>query len=164
MKKYYFIVPAILLAAFLGYERHFQRQRDIRERAQAEVIAAERAEKEEIRQKQIAIAQSDTEKRAADREKQEKEKAEQKKRDFETLISTLQSQANEQAAEAEKISETIHALAAKVDVVRARQQAIEREALELTRQIELKQADLRKAELDIQHTTGAVAARLGESL
>ena len=164
MKKFYFIVPAILLAVFLGYERHFQRQREIRERAQAELIAAERAQKEEVRQQQIAIARSDTEKRAADREKQDREKADQKKRDYEALISTLQSQADEHATEAEKISATIHELAAKVDVMRARQQAIEREALELTRQIELKQADLRKAELDIQHTTGAVAARLGESL
>ena len=164
MKKYYFIVPAVLLAAFLGYERHFQRQRVIRERAQAEVIAADLAQKEEMREKQIALARSDTEKRAAERERQEKEKADQKKRDYEALISTLRSQADDHANEAEKINRTIHELAEKVDAMRTKQQAIEREALELTRQIELKQADLRKAELDLQHTTGAVAARLGESL
>lgn len=164
MKKFHLIIPAVLLAAFLGYERHFQRQREIRERAQAELVAAERAEKEEIRLQQIAIARSDTEKRAADRETQEKEKSDQKKREYETLISTLQSQAEEHATEAEKINNTIHELAAKVDAMRARQQAIEREGLELTRQIELKQADLRKAELGIQHATGAVAARLGEAL
>ena len=164
MKKYYFIVPAVLLAIFLGYERHFQRQREILEHAKAESIAAERAQKEEEREKQVALARSDTEKRTADREKQEKEKADQKKRDYETLISTLQSQADQQAAEAKKISDTIHELAVQVDAAREKQQAIEHAARELTRQIELKQADLRKAEIDIQHTTGAVAARLGASL
>jgi hypothetical protein len=164
MNKYYLIIPAVLLAAFFGYERHFQRQHLAREKAQAAAIAAARAEQDEIRQRQIISARHDADLRAADREKQEREKAEKKKRDYESLVATLQAQADQHAAESAKLNETIHEMALQVDVMRAKHLALEREALELTRQLELKQADLRKAELDVQLTTGAVASRLAETL
>jgi hypothetical protein len=164
MNKYYLIVPAVLLAAFFGYERHFQRQHLAREKAQAAAIAAARAEQDEIRQKQIASARHDADLRTAEREKQERDKAERKKRDHESLIATLQAQADEHATESAKLNATIQEMAVQVDVMRTKQLALEREALELTRQLELKQADLRKAELDVQLTTGAVASRLAETL
>src|SRR6188768_4060132 len=116
MNKYYFIVPGMLLAVFLGYERVYQRQRDVRERLQAETVAAERETQDKTRQKQTALARIDTEQRTADREKQDREKAEQKKQDYEALIATLQSQTDQHEAEAAKLAQTIHDLAVQVDV------------------------------------------------
>jgi chromosome segregation ATPase len=164
MNKYYFLVPGAMLAGFIGYERYFQRERDGREHAQAVLVATARAEQQEKRQQQIELARKDTDERNATREQAEQDKAAQKKRDYESLIATLQSQADEHATETARLSETIHEMATQVDAMRAKQQALEREAKELTRQLELKQVDLRNVELGVQETTGAVAARLGESL
>jgi hypothetical protein len=80
------------------------------------------------------------------------------------LVATLQAQADEHAAESAKLNATIHEMAVHVDVMRAKKLALEREALELTRQLELKQADLRNAELMVQQTTEVIATRLRESL
>jgi septal ring factor EnvC (AmiA/AmiB activator) len=164
MNKYYLLVPGAMLAGFIGYERYFQRDRDERERAQAAIVSTVRAEQEEKRQQQVELARQDTQERNAKREQAEQEKAAQKKRDYESLIATLQSQADEHATETARLNETIHEMATQVDAMRARQQALEREARELTRQLELKQIDLRNVELGVQETTSAVAARLGEAL
>jgi hypothetical protein len=164
MNKYYLIIPGVLLAAFIGYERHAQRQRTVRDQVEAALVATTREEHEQLRQRHIAAALQDSETRAAEREKQERDRAEKKRADYDAVIATLQSQADAHAAETTKLNESIHAMAVQVDTMRARQQALEREALELTRQLEVKQRELRAADLDVQFTTGAVTKRLSETI
>ncbi len=164
MNKYYFIAPGILLAAFVGYERHAQRQRTAHDQKESAQIAAAREQQDLLRQRHIATALKDSAERTAEREQQERDRTEKKRAEYDALIATLQSQADAHSAETTKLNDAIHAMATQVDTLRARQQALDREAAELSRQLEVKQRELRTTELDVQLTTSAVTRRLGETI
>jgi hypothetical protein len=164
MNKYYFIAPGILLAAFIGYERHTQRQRSVHDQEEAAQLATARKQQDLLRQRQIAAALKDSAERVAERDQQERDRTGKKRADYDALIATLQSQADAHSAENKKLNEAIHAMAVQVDTMRARQQALDREAAELSRQLEVRQRELRAAELDVQLTTSAVTKRLSEAI
>ena len=162
MNKYYVIIPAALLLAFLGFERDFQRKRAAEDRVRAEIAAQAHHAEETARQQQQVAAQRDAEKRAAERQQQEHDRVEKKRRDYDAMMATLRAQDESQAAELAQISAEVTRLSAELKDRRAKQQESEREAFELARTIELRRIDRRNAELEIQRTTAMVAARLDE--
>src|SRR5262245_14701718 len=150
MNKFYFVVPGVLTLAFLGYERGYQKQRDADQRIRDEVSAAVRTAEEEERRNQQTVAQRDAEKRVADRDRQDKERADKKRRDYEAALALLQTQADEQAREASKLSDQIDQLSADLDRARSKRLAAERQTFELSRDTELSRVDRRNADLETQ--------------
>src|SRR5215207_7364653 len=130
MNAYYVIVPGVLLGMFFGYERHFQREREVRERVRAQQVAADRAAKDEAHARQQEIARKDTEQRVAEREKQDGDKAQQRQLEYDNFIATLRSQSDEHANATATLSKDIEMLLAQIDELRTKQRANDEQARE----------------------------------
>jgi hypothetical protein len=164
MNAYYVIVPGVLLSMFFGYERHFQREREVRERVRANLVAADRAAKDEAHARQQETARKDTEQRAAEREKQDREKAQQRQREYDSFIATLRSQSDEHSTATATLGKDIETLLAQIDELRAKQRANDEQARERAEQLERQRAHRRSIELDVQRTTELIAAKLHRAL
>lgn len=162
MNAHYVIVPAVLLVAFFGYERTYQRQRDDRERERARIVAADREKQELARAKQLEIARRDAETRTTERDQQDRDRAARRQHDYETLMTSLRSRAEAESAQANQLREEIDRLSGQISDVRARQTASERESRSLLAELEAKRDARRHTELEVQRVTSLVAGRVND--
>lgn len=163
MTKYYLIIPCLLLAVFLAFERGFTRKRNAAEATRAiEVAAAKTAEEARLatlRQKTADEARA----RVALREKEERDRTEKKRRDTEAALRVVETEAAAHAAEAARLTQETEALDHQLAALRAQKQRAHEAAFALARQVEERRIDRRNADLEVQRTTRMVAARLLES-
>lgn len=164
MNAYYAVVPGVLLSIFFGYERHVQRERDTREQIRAEKVAAERAAQDAAREQQIRIAAADVERRNTEREQQERDRADQKRRAYETLMATLQSETDDQARQLTELRIKASDLSIQLRELRTRQATLDNEAHETVRKLEGTEKLRRRAELSAQQKETLIAARLDEQI
>jgi hypothetical protein len=163
MNKSYVIVPGALLVVFLGFERNFQQKRAHEETLRTALTDALKAEEEIQRAEKQRLAAADLQKRTADRGRQEQERADKKRREYESMIAQLTAQVDAQTADAENLAREVAALSERLAASRAKKDATEREAFELSRIVSLQRIDRRNAELEIQRSTAVVATRLSEA-
>lgn len=163
MTKYYLIIPCVLLAVFLIFERSFQRERIAAEAIRATQVAAAKAAEEtrlaELRRKTA----EDTRLRVAQREKEERDRAEKKRREAEAALHVVETEADAHAAEAARLARETDALDRQLAELRTQKQRAQATAFALVRHVEERRIDRRNADLEIQRTTKMVAARLLES-
>jgi hypothetical protein len=163
MNKAYLIVPAVLLAAFVGVERSFQHKRAEEAAARTASALALKIEEDRVKAEKQRIATEELQQKVADRERADRERAEKKQRDYEAVVATLRDQAETQEAEAARLTAEIASLGAKLDALRATRNATDRETFDLARVVALQRVDRRNAEIELQRTTAMVAARLNDS-
>lgn len=158
--KSYFLIPCVLLGGFLLFERHFQQEREIREREVAVRVAAAKRDQEATREKLRADALADQVRRTAEREQQEREREEKKQREYDTALQKLEAETTRQLAAAEKLEQEI----AEVDAIlvqrRGKKEELGRQTSELAQQVEKQQVERRTVEMETQRTLQMVLGRL----
>ena len=164
MKKSYLLVPVVMLAGFVGFERVYSRSRSERDpRLAAELAATKAAEAmrlETLREKAV----DDARLRNETREAQERETAAEKLRIQTAALRAIDDKADTHAATADTIALESGVLDHKLAALRTRYDAVNREATELIRQLDAHHVSRRTAELALQQTTSRFAARLHETI
>ena len=163
MNKYYAIIPCVLLAVFLVFQRDFQKRRNEEEKARTAGAALAQAARDDLRAKQKQKAEDDMRRRNEERETQERERAEKKRRDYETALQKIQTEADAHAAGVRQLAQESASLEQELAALRAQKRQTESAAFELARKVEEHRVERRTAEIEIQRTTKMVAARLAES-
>lgn len=163
MNKYYFIVPAVLLASFLFVYNGALKEMAAKETAEkahkAEVKAAEDKRKAEIE----ARATADAKRRQDERDAEEKAKIEKKERDYQDGMRKLKDEADNYTAEADRLVKESNALELQLSALRTQKEKTTREVFELTKQVEMAKINRRTAELEIQRMVDMVATKASAS-
>lgn len=164
MKKAHLIVPLVLLAGFLGFERDYSWSRAARNRHLAAEVAttkaAEAVRLEALREK----AASDARLRNETREVQEREHAAKKLRTQAAALRAIEDQADAQTAAADKVAGESLVLELQLGALRARHDSLDRDSAELARELDAHRASRRTAELALQQTASRFVARLHETV
>lgn len=163
MNKYYLIVPAVLLAGFVGIERRFERQRAEEETARTAAARAAKIEEDRIRTERQAAAATELQQKNAERERQERERQEKKRLGLETALAHLQQQTATHETEAAKLAVDLERMATELGELRKKRTEVDDEAFTLSREVTLQRVERRNAELELQRTTAMIALRLQES-
>jgi len=163
MNKSYVIAPLILLSLF-GFRYYTARQEMeakevMQQKAADEIKAAEAKRKAEI----DARANADAKKRQDERETADRAKEAKKKKDYDDAMKRLNDEANDYAAQAAKLSKESADLEAGIAQTRADRERINRETLDLSKEVEQAKINRRVAELEIQRMVDMVAKRLSDS-
>jgi len=163
MNKSYLIVPVILLAVFgFSYNsalKDMQAKEEANHAKAMEKKKAEDAHKAEVDARATADAKKHQEERdAEDRKKQEKKQA-----DYDDAMKKLRDEANDYAAQVDKLGKEAADLEKQISDGRNEKERLNRETLELAKAVELAKINRRNAELEIQRMIDMVAKKLNDS-
>jgi membrane protein involved in colicin uptake len=163
MNKFYFIIPVVLLAAFVAYYSQFSKEFARREADKAQHLADLKAEDDRKKQEAIAKAAEEAHQReeaqraaeaAAEAERRAKWDADNQKIADETA--DYQQKADVYARQAADLD-------AQLDSLRNTHDQASRDLFDLQKQIELAKIDRRNAELEIQRTYDMVTEKVAAS-
>jgi chromosome segregation ATPase len=124
-----------------------------------EQIAAEEAHRKEIEAK----AQEDARKAQEARDLKDKERQEKAQREKEEQDKKIQDETAKFENEAADLTKQIAGLENQIANLRSKREAMNREALELSKKVEMTKIDRRNAELEIQRMYDMVAQRVADS-
>lgn len=163
MNKAYLIAPLILLVAF-GFiyssavkEMDAKAERQKMEKAAKDKVEADR--KAEVERK----ATLDAQKRQAQREADDKAKEEKKLKEYNDALTKLKDEANDYAAQADKFTKEAADLDAQIAAARTNREKLNRDNLDLSKQVELAKISRRNAELELQRMVEMVAKKLSDN-
>lgn len=164
MNRYYIIVPVVLMAVFVFFERGAAKEAEIREQQKIAIEdkrkADEAVKKRELEEK----AKLDSDKRNAQRIKEEQEKEEARKAKYQGVIQglkdSLKNSVDELAAKTKEVARLEKVLADKRDL-REREN---REIFEFSKKVELSKKMRRDAELEVQRYNEMLVRRASESI
>jgi chromosome segregation ATPase len=163
MNKSYVIVPVVLLAVFGFLYRGALQDMDAKQKALAAQAAlvqeTDAKRKKEVEDKANIDAQKRQEQRAAE----DLAKAEKKQREYDDIMKKLKDESTDYSAQSVKFSKEAADLEQQITQTRNEREKLNREALELSKQVELAKINRRNAELEIQRTMEMVAVKLNES-
>ncbi|MDI1250458.1 MAG: hypothetical protein PSV13_16465 [Lacunisphaera sp.] len=163
MNKSYIIVPVVLLAVFGFLYRGALQEMDAKQKAlaaqAAQVEETEAKRKKEVEDKANADAQKRQEQRAAE----DLAKAEKKQREYDDVMKKLKDETSDYTVQSAKFAKEAADLEQQITQTRNEREKLNREALELSKQVELAKINRRNAELEIQRTMEMVAVKLNES-
>jgi hypothetical protein len=163
MNKSYFIVPLVLLALFSFLYRGALQEMDLKQRnleeQAAKIKADEKIKKDEIEAKANADAQKRQEQRAAeDLAKEKKKQAE-----YDDVMRKLKDETTDYTNQSAKFAKDAAELEIQISQSRTEREKLNRETLELSKQVELAKISRRNAELEIQRMIDMVARKLNDS-
>jgi chromosome segregation ATPase len=128
--------------------------------AQAALVRETEAKhKKEVEDKANADAQKRQEQRAAE----DLAKAEKKQREYDDIMKKLKDESTDYSVQSAKLSKEAAELEVLITQTRNEREKLNREALELSKQVELAKINRRNAELEIQRTMEMVAVKLNDS-
>lgn len=163
MNKSYIIVPVVLLAVFGFLYRGALQEMDAKQKAlatqAAQVQESEAKRKKEVEDKANADAQKRQEQRAAE----DLAKAEKKQREYDDVMKKLKDETSDYTVQSTKLAKEAAELEGLITQTRNEREKLNREALELSKQVELAKINRRNAELEIQRTMEMVAVKLNDS-
>ena len=163
MNKSYLIVPAVLLAVFGFFYNGALKEMHAKEVARQEKLDREAAADKKRKQEVEDRAQKDAEKRLAERAAADKAKEEKKEKDYQDAMRKLKDEADDYANQTAKLLKESSETEAAITKGRADKERLNREALEISKQVEQAKINRRSAELEIQRMVDMVAQRLGAS-
>ena len=150
MNKYYFIVPACLLAGFIFFYRGALDEMEIKANTEKARIAAVKAEEDAKRQEVEKRAQIDAEERQKAREKEEEAKRKKNEKSYNDAMAKLKKDSDGLDIENAKLTKEAADLEQAIINERALKDKTSREAFDLSKQVELEKINRRSAELEIQ--------------
>ena len=157
------IFPGILLQIFLFFYHQTTAAREIREQAQAEAAARQKADEAAHKQMIEDKARQDAEKRAADaaadEAKKEADSAAKKKAERDKI----QAETDRYNAEVDRYTKDNADLEAQLDALKTKEDQDNRAEFELSKRVEEARVNERIAELDIQRMVDMVAQRAAQS-
>jgi hypothetical protein len=163
MKKFYIIVPIIMLAAFVAYYFSFIEGYEERQRAKEAEIARVEAEAEARKKEAERVAKADADRRAAERAAEEARKEAEKRKKWEDAGKEIADATARYNTDADKFAKEAGQLEIELLNLRGQKEKASREAFELAKRVELARIAKRNAELEIQRFTEMVARRAAES-
>jgi chromosome segregation ATPase len=164
MNRYYIIVPIVLMAVFVYFERGAAKDAVIKEqRVEADKqkdIAKKEAEKKELEEK----AKIDTERRNAQRLKEEKEKDDARKAKYEAGIQKMRDDLKRYTDDVDLNNKLVAKLEKDLADKRDQRERENRAVFELSKKVELSKKMRRNAELEVQRYTEMLSSRAAESI
>jgi colicin import membrane protein len=164
MNRYYIIVPVVLMALFVYFERGASQA--ALQKEQQKVVAEQKIKDEEAAKKRELEekAKIDSEKRNVQRLKEEQEKEKKRKDDFDAKIQKLKDDVKKYTDDVEVNTKLVARL--EKDLAEKREQR-EREAranFEFSKKVEISKKMRRDAELEVMRFNEMLARRANESL
>jgi predicted RNase H-like nuclease (RuvC/YqgF family) len=163
MNKSYLIVPLVLLIAFSfvysGARKEMKEKEEARLGQKAAENKAEADRKKIIEEK----ATADAIKRQEDRAIADKAKEDKKEKDYLDAMAALKKEADDYSTQVAKLTKEASDLEADILKTRNDKERLTREALELSKQVELAKINRRTSELEIQRMIEMVSKKLSES-
>src|SRR5258708_1321148 len=153
MNKFYFIVPTVLIAAFVFiYLGHSKEMHEKMEKAR---IQAEAKIKEESKKKAEGElkASEDAKKRQEERDRQEREKEEEKRRKQAEADQKVADETNKALSDADRLSKEIAKIEADLTSLHAVHEKSTKAAFDAAKNVELMRINRRTAELQVQRMT-----------
>lgn len=163
MNKFYIIVPVVLLGVFLFFYNGALKEMAAKEVAKQEEAAKVKKAEDDRRAEIEKKAAEDAKRRQAEREAEDRAKEQKKIKEYEDAMRQLKDEADKYLAEADKNQKDSNALELELNDLRNRKEKTNREAFELSKQVELAKIARRNAELEIQRMVDMVAQRIGAS-
>ena len=163
MNKAYLIAPLILLAAFGFFYTTALKEMRLKEKQKAESVARLKAEEDNRKRIVEEKATADAQKRQAQREAEDKAKEEKKQKEYNDALTKLKDEANDYATQADKFTKEAADLDSQITAARVNREKLNRDTLELTKQVELAKISRRNAELELQRMVEMVARKLSEN-
>jgi len=163
MNKFYFIVPVVLLALFSFLYRGALQDMEAKVRAldaqKARIMAEEAAHKKIVEDK----ANADALKRQDERAKEDAAKAEKKEREYNDVMKKLKDESTDYSSQSGKYAKEAADMEIQISQTRNEREKLNRETLDLSKQVELAKINRRNAELEIQRMIDMVAKKLNSS-
>jgi len=164
MNRYYIIVPVVLMAVFVFFERGAAKEAEVHEQQKIATEnkrkADEAIKKHELEEK----AKIDSDKRNAERIKTEQEKEDARKNKYQAVIQdlkdSLKRSVDELAAKTKEVARLEKELADKRD----QREHENREIFEFSKKVELSKKMRRDAELEVQRYNEMLVRRASESI
>ncbi len=163
MKKSLLVIPAVLVASFICFERPAARQRNAAEQAHTAALAQARLEAETRRAEALAAATAESNRRNAERDAQERAKAEARQRAHEEKLAALDQKTAAHLAEIKNLTATLATLTQELAEARDLADSVQRDTFDLTKQLEKQRVDRRSIEFDVQRATAMVTRRMADT-
>lgn len=159
MKRFYIIVPVLLLATFGGFYWNYSRNADVI--AEQKAAAAAREEMEEAAKKEAVArkAREDAEKRAAERDAAELAKEAERKAAWEADNEKIAADTDRYRQQLTENREEVERLEAELAARQDQLDKAKADAFSLRREIELRKISRRNAELEQQRLLTMVGER-----
>lgn len=163
MNKSYVIVPVILLALFGFLYRGALHEMDVKEKALAEQAAKVKAEEKKHKDEVESRANADAQKRQELRAAEDLAKEQKKQHDYNDALKKLKDESSDYSTQSEKFAKEAADLEIQISQTRNEREKLNRETLELSKQVELAKINRRNAELEIQRMVEMVAKKVSAS-
>jgi hypothetical protein len=163
MKKYYIIIPVVLLTVFVVFERSAAKEAEAVEQAKVEQKKAADAKKEAEKKALEEKARADSEKRNQQRIAEEKAKDEKKKADFEAKIQRMKDDVKRYTDDVDAQTREASRLEKELLAKREQRDRENRAVFDLAKKVEVTRKLRRDAELEVQRFNEMLARRAAES-
>ncbi len=163
MNKYYFIAPAVMLAVFAFFYNGALKEMDLKEQKHQQELAAAKAADDARRKEIDEKAQADALKRQQERDAEEKAKRDKKEKEYQSAMTQLKDEADKYSNEADKYAKEAADLEIQLTNLRIQKEKTNREAFEMTKQVELAKISRRTAEMEIQRLVEMLGMRAEKS-
>lgn len=163
MKKFYALVPLVLMALFVVYYMSFSKtyaEREAEQAAEKQRIADAEAEKKAEAER---VAKADADRRTAERAAEEARKEAEKRKKWEDQGREIADATARFNTEADKFAKQSAELEIELLNLRGQKEKAGREAFDLAKRVEEARIAKRNAELEIQRMTEMIARRAAES-
>jgi len=164
MNKFYFILPVVLLIAFgVYFVKVAQPEMAAKVLADQKRVAEEKAVEDAHRKEIETKAQEDARKAQATRDEKERQRQEKAQQDKDEQDRKVLDETTKYEKEAATLSKQIADLEIEAANLRTKREDMNREVLDLAKNVELTKINRRNAELEIQRMYDIVAQKVAAS-
>jgi len=163
MNKSYLIVPLVLLILFGFFYNGALKEMANKEATKQAVIA--KAKADDLARKKVIEdkATAEAKKRQEEREAADLAKEQKKTREYEEALKKLHDETADYVTQADKFAKEAADLEIQISLGRSEREKLNRETLDLAKQVELDKVNRRTAELEIQRMMEMVAKKLNDN-
>jgi membrane protein involved in colicin uptake len=163
MNKALLIVPTVLGATFIAFERPAHHRLDAAHQAHVDQLAQARADEDARRLAAQQAAATESARRTAERERDDRLKAAARQLAYENTLHRLDEQTTAHVATSESLARELAALDTQLATLRDTQESTDRATFDLTKQLESQRTARRSLDLEIQRTTTMLTRRANET-
>jgi len=164
MNRYYIVLPVVLMAIFIYFERGAAKDTELIEKQKVEAKVQAEAKKEAEKKALEETARLDSDKRNAQRISEEKAKEEKRKADYEAKIQKMRDDVKKYTDDVELNNKLVAVLEKDLAAKRDQRERENRSVFELAKKVEISKKLRRDAELEVQRFTEMLSRRATDSV
>lgn len=161
MNKFYIIVPVVLLGVFAFLYSGALKDMAAKEHAKEVAMEARRADEAKRKAEIEAKASAESKARQEQRDAEEAAKVKKREDDYAAVMKTLNDDTTKLTTESDALAKEAADLEIQIATTRTEKEKLNREALEIAKQVELAKINRRNAELEIQRMVAMVGQKVG---